>query len=1818
MSFPRLRRALFLLVLGCLTFALPATAQTHSATVESITFTGEDYILDADASNPGALFTRDLIPFTVRSQFTRASAAVADTANFRYAIRLLRGDGTAVRLSNGNNSATTVFRAFTFEWGSFISTYADFNYTIDPAETLSPNEQYQLEVTVQLQNTPTTYVPQDSAVSAYRRFWHFTSTNPAGNKRNVLARIRQIQWSKRHALRSGTSAPQRSFQALVEIEIRRYDAWDQATPATNGVEFRLINRLLDSFNTDTFALASGNTVTVNEVIALDQFAEHPTLGIPVPSQRVVGLYVDLEPAAQLPTVTEEFLVRSNLLHIETANTTTYVNDNTNFTSPGVPLLHFNGDLVAAGTLAVFQMTSLGSGSDSSDNLDTGGSHRQTAPRVLTGQLKLNPEFFLGGVIPINGVPLTARLYNDGRAEIASSYLDIAIPPDKTTAPAGGNLTFARSKLRFSPAGLASDIALNLPKGMAVRDAVDAQSRVFSSSLTTAQAPLVPGFLTPIGPVVFTPVNGAYAITEETKPFELFCTSISWAVATGVLTPGPTPGSFPRLRYVRHAEMEFLNTSPLTADEKILRSNEGYFHHLQPTPLTDPTFSADTNGNALSHGSIAFNAGHFHTHFPYDTRVAWQQTGTLTFANDLPVPATSSLADSGIITLPFARDCLPPEVGCGTIDDALAKIDPGTAPLGFTADGGLAVAGPLILNASRRDLVMGYIDALTTDPATPVFAHDTSIFTTASFLSAGHFLSGQTYTGDPLDGPAALLNSGFAPTAPSTPERPATAAYSTGNADYPGLNYRVAQEPTPPTARSVLGGVTTPVYTLGPRSKYYLRQSGVTGIHEPAANPFTAPVEIYGYQFEFDQFALSFLSSQVHDSRTSGSLDIPDPATPSAGFTVAFNPLLFSCLGALTTATLDGGPFTHRLSYWNADIRALAASFTPKRGADCDPGAAFFTLGVEASASNIAEPLAGALLFHPNGDFVTAADPLAPLGHDSRFSVPTTLTVTGPGDESYLFSPLHSAYLNRHSEADPAFQSAAQGSMNLLGLLDVAFFEPPPVHLITGARKNNTTDLIHLTAGWTDSGQTLDSADRFDLAHRARPPSATLTNYQQTTLPAWRPHAVHDWLDVIDFDYELRWDTAARAFRSWAPVSNDFLVLNTRHKLQHLSAHTAELDFGAALDIQVPEINLGALTRATPLYGALHSVADKVTDTLLDGLDASDRLLNDLVDDFYDDVFTVTIDPITDALADGILQIDEDLAIDAQLDALLNPAFTNVASQFKTASALPATAAAAIDEDIGRMQLAIRSLIGTVELDAAGNPLLENPVLEDPEDSTGRGRSTRPGIFSNSGTPANPEYAIATNVLTSALATLDPGTSANLIAAIGAPALDSTLDSAFAEKAATIEQVKSSLVSLHNALGTVRSSGALTTELTALFTSSSAEIDGFLAEAKADLRASILARRVSAWSRDELNTLIRNAIRDKFNASVLVSAFHTVLRSQVYELDAAMRSGIDSAFAQINRIILDLLDEFLPVDGPLRAFLGDLAGSAASGKIDGYARINGDALRTLRLDADFECSLPDPFAFNGYLEINQLDSTGSDTCGFGAPGDFITEVKLGADDVKVGWQGKELRFDVDTKFTFNPAEATRLVGMAGAFEMTSGAIDFEAFKINELGAAAAFGLAENYLAAKVGLLFNGDTMRGGIFFGRTCSLDPLLLVDPDVAKVLPAPNPTLTGIYGYGQAFIPIVNVGCLFNLSANAGAGIFAFQEDNTIGGKMLVGASARAICAVNVGGEIVLVGVKAGNDFNFLGSGRIYGSAGVKPLKVSFDKKVTLTYKNQKWDYDY
>ena len=76
-------------------------------------------------------------------------------------------------------------------------------------------------------------------------------------------------------------------------------------------------------------------------------------------------------------------------------------------------------------------------------------------------------------------------------------------------------------------------------------------------------------------------------------------------------------------------------------------------------------------------------------------------------------------------------------------------------------------------------------------------------------------------------------------------------------------------------------------------------------------------------------------------------------------------------------------------------------------------------------------------------------------------------------------------------------------------------------------------------------------------------------------------------------------------------------------------------------------------------------------------------------------------------------------------------------------------------------------------------------------------------------------------------------------------------------------------------------------------------------------------------------------------------------------------------------------------------------------------------------------------------------------------------------------------------------------------MTQGSIKFETMKVTALGASAMFSIpngdkAENYFAAVVGLDLDSYELAGGVFFGRSCDLDPLLMIDPLVTSTYPYP------------------------------------------------------------------------------------------------------------------
>jgi hypothetical protein len=105
--------------------------------------------------------------------------------------------------------------------------------------------------------------------------------------------------------------------------------------------------------------------------------------------------------------------------------------------------------------------------------------------------------------------------------------------------------------------------------------------------------------------------------------------------------------------------------------------------------------------------------------------------------------------------------------------------------------------------------------------------------------------------------------------------------------------------------------------------------------------------------------------------------------------------------------------------------------------------------------------------------------------------------------------------------------------------------------------------------------------------------------------------------------------------------------------------------------------------------------------------------------------------------------------------------------------------------------------------------------------------------------------------------------------------------------------------------------------------------------------------------------------------------------------------------------------------------------------------------------------------------------------------------------------------VQAKFTLDGATSD-LLGLAGGLDL-DGKLVLGPATIKKLSAALAFGAEENYFSAACAASLNSYSAFGGIFFGRTCTLNPFKW-DPQVQKILG--QPPFTGAYVYFEAMIP--------------------------------------------------------------------------------------------------
>lgn len=1777
--------------------------------------------------------------------FTKDSFFSEETDDFRVGFRLLDSGGTAVPLSTGgtilyDDDAVDGDPDAGFTITTTGSVTESFSGNLQPATQLDPVEAYRVEVIVQvltavynpiLNTFVPTWVQDDSQQTSPANFIHFTGDTSNDLPLNVLSVLNSVSFSDRAAVAGvDQAAAAHAFGLTANTTLHRFDGWTSPI-APDDVEVIYDVELWrrDAVNGDEQIPLVESRITVIEAVDSHDFSL-----IDFPYEETVNHNLEIVPdGVQLDSVNEEYYARVTVSHIEVPSTSTEWAYGNSAVTPDTRLMHFNGSLYFDST----ETTLLDFSND-----PAGAATWFTGPSgyvsgVLTdaaGALTGSPGHTYAGAAP------SIRLEPDGTARVVTPSLSVNLsPPTSPDIDATGPVRFKRDNLILdhgAPTGLLGTLTVYLPTGMGW--AANATAHSLSGTMAFPGTDFTQG-LQPQGSSYTFSTGSPIHVVEETKPLGYEANSITWDISGGIIQAAGTGA----VSYLREDELVALESAPVPVEEQIKRSNEQYYRGVHALANTTILVEPGASGEAQLTTEINMNGADFRSHFPYDVGVSFS-SGFVGLTKDLVDVNTSALDGLNVLSIDYNQACVSDACGTGTMMQEMRMSSAADRFL-FTSDGGLVTAGIVQTTASvPANLAWGFIDSL----AVPDYHHETSAFGAADFHMPGHFLRGDENTGPtPDQGPGVILYSGFLASDPTQKERPGTPAYAVGATDYAGFNYRTVSDGAV-ISNSRIAGVEAD-FDLTGRSKYYIRPAGVTGIHEAVPGTFPASMVLYGYQMTFTQYGLNYYMNVPDKSRTDGAIDLPYPSD----FIQAFEEMTFTCLGGLDSPKVPAGGGDQIMSYWLANITINSIEFASENA--CNPEAPTFLLaGVSAEAAYVGVPLYGTLGFLATGELMIPSS--SSLGINSRLHLPARVEFDGPTRqtdpananaihiERYQMAPATLAYYNDFASASPSEQGQGDGKINFAGTLDVAFFEDLEVHLQTSPRNVSPSQSVpvHLMGGWSESGDTFFNSTDFDNDNSGFPNGVSEAVYRNDPGNAGDPtpyliHARQDWLGVINFDYPLAWSNTTRSFESYEPKTNDLLVITAEHQLDYLSAETAHLSIGITYDgmpeVSVTNFVINEVDEATGVYQSLLLEATKpVVDSIEGGIDKMAGMLEDRMDSLYDQFFadaveTHVVDPIYSTLHDAATATVPTYNPTLVQNVIQDRIKTGSNSMQQLIGELGSGVASAnylfteVDGRLEDIEFAIDALINGIDVDSLGNPV-PTPTVN----------TTHYKAFLAKN--VNGDFEILVPLVERLLDQLAPDISNELNALLAGAVddLNARINELFEEAKPTIDQIVVVLEDIREVVGEVRTAiapaGELIVEIETVLNNASSEINTVTNEMLNGVQLFFvplsLPEQFLSYSEEEVKDRIRNEVRDLFFGTEFIADIQVTLKQYLYDVDAAINDAIGQAFAEINDVLRDLVSEALAgVDDSINGFLGDIESVVGAGKLNGYGQFNGDALRRLHIDLYLQLKVPDEMEFNGYLTIEQLDSEGDDTCSPGAPGGAVTEVTVGATEVPADWISPDLRISVEGKFNFRSDPTFRLLGLGGSFELASGEVNFETFKITDMGASLMFGATENYLAAKLGLAFNSYEAFGGVFFGRTCSLDPILLADPDVEKVVGQPSPTFTGVYVYGECHIPVseaalgIPATCFFRITAGVGAGAFYFVEGNTLGGKIYAAASGEALCVISIKGEVTMIGAVSNGELRFNGTGRLSGEAGACPFCIKFSKSAEISYEAGSWNVD-
>jgi hypothetical protein len=1838
-----------LAVLLCLFAVMPRLAaqgiqpNISSATSPVGTANAPLYVIDSDAENADPAYTRDTISGGATVLFNN-TALSNQSGTYRISARLRDSGGTAV-----GAAASSASQAVNLAAGA--STSINFTAQVDPSTDLGAGLQYTIEYKVQayvyagmLGSLPI-FLWQDTAAAAVSSsaftVCHFTDVPENTANRNARGWLRGAPtWTKTHAVSSG-SGTTRQFSVTVPYSLARYDLGGSS--ASIAVRFTAI--VTDDLG-NAVALQSGGTGTTS-------FTRSASLaGTPITPHLVSGTYtLSFSPGTQLDSANRTFRIAVKFEHLETPTTSTYRNNGTSPQTSLQRLLHFNGKLFFSGILTNFNSVS---NTPAAGTL--GANFINTTINPPSATISGFPNYSVAA-----GADLGVRLESDGDAVVTSGSRNVTPASGEVGATYGGILvTYPNTILNASGASAGSTI-VHLPQGLSYTENTATAAGRYSSKISLAGRALTSDFKHSGTLSLATPATAG--IFDEARPV-LHTVSQFSLTQVGLIGFTTTAASWVHKKAYDDLDTNQASGLHATPAMQYRLSNDGYLRQIQVPSPQSMSFVAAGDGSArMRDGNLEVSPGSYQTHFPKETTVAWSGSGKINI-NEGDIGSDSYLDGASSVIVKYDGSCQGD--ACGPPPGSAVagvKLKPLGNRLGFTADGGIqadATMTPGALSWGIRG------DGNT--------AHRTDKFTSAAFHAPGN----QLYQADnPFAGgsgpfsaiaavlsPGSLLLAGYESSSHATPVYPGTNGYRNGTGWYAGATMSVPVGGMPGASRLADMTADYPYILQQDVSKYYVRPSGVSGRHVAEQGSFSGDLEMYDYRFAITRFQLTYLSNANEKSWINGSVEVPNPS----GFTQAFEELTLTCTGALDQAQIDPDDAESKpLTYWNGSFTPMAMSFNPKTGDGCY-GDRFLVLGLLSGAANIDTPLAGSLAFMPDGNIGTIADTIE--GVDSRLGLPGTLPLKGPGTEIYQLTPVCKLYFN-NPEASGA---AATGYVGFAARCNVPFFEDLKVHFMTSAQAGVPAP-VYLTSGWTEGGQTHFTQTDFDATHRGFPGGAVAveTYRNPSTQNAYVPVATQSLFGIVPLSYPLKWNTTGRYFNSWSAVTNDLLVLNVEHQVDYLSADNAEISFGAQYD-GLPQINLvsTAIDAADEQIGAAKALTEAasgfVTDTLNDGVDALGDLASDTLETVLDEVIDEMEEEIINPLYDAVDQSYQDaVAANASYSAWVNTSTGTLKSEFDRyldGSIGPASESikgrldqlhnisgdaidliSQVQDGIDQGILAIDAVTSRIEVVDGNTRFNLNPPTVPSVPTAELVNGILAEVMNNSTGQLERQIVQAlVGALISELAPPDLAAILTPLAGELTAAANAELNALLAEFDPTLDRITEALLEARSYLVTIRSELAAGQDIFISFqqivSGASAEIDAIVDGLRAtayefidDIAAAATYGPTTAlgaagdlmgeFSREEFVALIRNGLRDQLLAAGFIQQIQYTLRQHISELEMAMNSAIDSAFGEVSRMCKQLIKEALgPIDDAINELIGDVNDYVGAGSIDGYAHIQGDTLRRLRIDAKVQFKIPEEMELQAYFEMLCYDSeTDVGSAGCLAAGEQQVEVKIGALDVPLDWISPDLRANLEVKFSMQTSPSVYPKGIGGALEMTGGELDFQSLKITDFAAAIAVGADECYLAATARVIVSNYEAAGGIFFGRTCSIEPLELVDPDVAALLgPAP---FTGAYVYGEVWIPISEVvlgipaSCLFRISAGVGAGAFYFAEGPTFGGKMLLGVSGEALCVVSIGGQVSMIGVMSGNSLRFKGKGTLTGKAGWCPFCVKFSESASVTYQDGSWSVD-